>query len=144
MPNRHIYMQAKSDKLEIGFIILTAVSTIFHAKGEQLGTQAMIFLGASLILYYIMRGVLYGRAFSKSKPFAAAGFGLFAYVAFIAIFLLSLLLKVPEVEGRLLLLGYAAPIPIAALAYLIMKYDRAEWLPFVVRIALGFGCLALM
>ncbi|MFK7969015.1 MAG: hypothetical protein AB8F95_01550 [Bacteroidia bacterium] len=132
-------MQAKSDKIEWGFVILTAIAAYFHFQGERLGSQAMTFLGASVVLYYVMRGVLYGRALPKAKAFAASGFVLFAYCAFLAIFILSFLLKVPDIASRLPLLLYAAPIPIVALVYRLMKHDRSEWLPFVVRIAVGAG-----
>ena len=130
-------MQAKTDKIEISLVVLTVGAAVFHLKENRLGTQVMLFLGASVVLYYIMRGVLYGRAFSRNKAFAGSGFGLFAYIAFIAIFILSLLLAIPGIEGRMPLLLYAIPIPVAALAYLISKHERSDWLPFVGRLVVG-------
>lgn len=136
-------MQAKTDKIELGLIILTGIASAFHFQAEKLGTQVMLFLGASMVLYYVMRGTLFFRAWPKAKGFALAGFGLFAYCAFITIYILSLFLNIPDLDNRLILLLYAAPVPAICLGYLITKHERSDWLPFVSRITVGLLILFL-
>jgi FtsH-binding integral membrane protein len=136
-------MQAKVDKLELGLIIFTGIASVFHFQGEKLGSQVMLFLGASIVLYYVMRAVLFFRAWPQAKDFALAGFGLFAYCGFMAIFILSCLLQTPEIEKKLPLLLTAAVVPALALGLLATKYTRSDWLPFVFRLIGGTLVLSI-
>ncbi|MEZ4688525.1 MAG: hypothetical protein R3B47_21415 [Bacteroidia bacterium] len=136
-------MQAKTDKIEFGLIIITAIACYFHLQGQRLGSQVMVFMGASVVLYYVMRGALFFRAWPRAKGFALAGFGLFAWCAFLFIFVLSLFLNIPDIENKLPLLVYSAPIPLLALFYLITKHEQNDWLPFVFRLLTGLVVLFL-
>ena len=134
-------MQAKTYKFEIGLAILAAGAAIAHTQGSRLGSQAVIFLGASLTLYYLLRGLLYGRAWSKEKVFTVSGMVTFVYLSFAAMFALSLFFGAPMAQKRLPILLYTLPLPLLGIGYLMRKYERPDWLPFIPRLLILLGII---